>query len=184
MFVAKRLVAVAFVEVRFEIVALLITAEFPINDPTEIADPVAFVKLSVVTVDDPAEKLPVRANAVPVAPVKLKFEIVPFVNAPSTTKIFDPVAPLNVRYVLKRFVEVVFVPVAFVHVRFAGLKFVTDKLVNVPFVATMELLVIDPALRDVPVAPVKLSVVTVEDPADRLPVSANDVPVAFVNVAV
>jgi hypothetical protein len=65
--------------------------------------PEAFVKLSVVTVDEPALKFPVRASVVPVASVQVRDVVPRFVMVP---------------FVTKRFVDVVFVPVAFVQVMF------------------------------------------------------------------
>jgi hypothetical protein len=119
----------------------------------------------------------VRARVEPVALVYEREVMVPFVKLPFVTKMFDPVAPLKERYVPKRFVEVVFVPVALVQVRFVGLKLEAVRFVKEPFVATMAFAPMDPAYTEVPVVFVKLSVVTVEDPAERLPVRARLVPV-------
>jgi hypothetical protein len=180
--VRARLVPVPPVKERFVMVpfvrfALVPTMFVPIKVPAKREVPVAFVKLSVVTVEDPAERLPVRARVEPVALVYEREVMVPFVKLPFVTKMFDPVAPLKERYVPKRFVEVVFVPVALVQVRFVGLKLEAVRFVKEPFVATMAFAPMDPAYTEVPVVFVKLSVVTVEDPAERLPVRARLVPV-------
>ena len=180
--VRARLVPVPPVKERFEMVpfvrfALVPTMFVPIKVPAKREVPVAFVKLSVVTVLDPAERFPVRARVEPVALVYERDVTVPFVKLPFVTKMFDPVAPFQERYVPKRLVEVVFVPVALVQVRLVGLKDEAVRFVKEPFVATMAFAPMDPAYTEVPVAFVKLSVVTVLDPAERLPVRARLVPV-------
>src|SRR3989338_7740992 len=98
------------------------------------ADPVAFVKFRVVTVEEPAEKFPVSARVVPVA--------------------FVQTTLVEIRLVRPRAV-----PVAFVQTR-GPVTFRAD-----------------------PVAFVKFRVVTVEEPAEKFPVSARGVPVAVVQAS-
>jgi hypothetical protein len=117
---------------------------------------VAFVDVTFVKIAAPGVVRPMDTPfKVPPAIVtllELKFEIVPLVA--------------------KRFVEVVLVPVALVHVSDAGLNDETNRFVKTPSVAE----------RRLPVAFVNPSVVTVEDPAEKLPPNDSEVPVAFVNV--
>ena len=131
------------------------------SEPMARFEPVAFWKLKVVIVPEVERKfvmVPVVADKVvammfvaprfiakrfvvvtdvPVADVKVRpwRDVLPPTVNPPVRFMFDPVAPLNWKYVAKRFVDVVFVPVAFTHVMFVGLKFGTDKFVKVAFVA-------------------------------------------------
>jgi hypothetical protein len=118
---------------------------------------VAFVKIAAAGV--------VRPIVVPliVPPVKMTLPLERFVTVPFVISAF----------VAKRFVEVVLVPVALVHVMLVGDKLLILKFVKTPSVAKMRL----------PVAFVKLSAPTVEDPAAKLPVRTSVEPVAFTNVA-
>jgi hypothetical protein len=132
-------------------------------------EPEALVKLKVVTVEDPAEKLLVTVRFVVVAFVMVVFWrfVVP------EMLMFDPEAfvKFNVVTVVDAAerlpVRTRVVPVAFVKLVFW--RVVTPLTVRWP-----------KRLRLVPEASVKLNVVTVEEPALKLPVKASVVPVASV----
>ena len=138
-----------------------------------------FVPFWRQTFDPPTVRDEPIAKFEPVAFSKLKVAMVPVVELRLFTYSVVPVAPLNVRYVAKRFVDVVFVPVAFTQVRFVGLKFVTLKFVKVAFVPVMFVNVPFVTKRFVPVAEVHETVFRLVVPVTVRFVSAWFTPVAL-----
>lgn len=133
------------------------------RDAAKIPVDVTFVDVTFVKIAAAGVVRPIVTPLI-VPPDNVTFPEERFVTVPFVTRAF----------VAKRFVDVVFVPVAFVHVRFVGEKLLADRFVKTPSTAK----------RRLPVAYEKLSVPTVEEPAEKLPVSVRFEPVADVNVAV
>jgi hypothetical protein len=188
-FAAKRcvdvvLVPVAFVHTRSVIVSGAVNVKFWMIASVapklvaKNADEVALVKTAAAGVERPI------VTPLIVPPVSVAFPLERFVTVPllvNENVVVPFVAfkkstvPLVARrFVAKRCVEVVFVPVALVQVRLVGEKLLAEMFVKTPSVANTRL----------PVALLKLSVPTVDDPAAKLPVSVRLEPVALVNVAV
>jgi hypothetical protein len=177
--------------------------------------PEEFVKLRDVTVDDPAEKFPVKDSVVPEASVYVTVwrPVVPVTfRFPVIVKFPVDVPPLNWMSLVVTFPAFVtvwrlgvvpvgqFVPFArqtlfppTVRLETASLDPVAFVKLNSETVPEVERRVVKlaedemrfvlwrlVAKRLVPVASVKLRVVTVEEPALKLPVSASVVPEAFV----
>jgi hypothetical protein len=166
-FAAKRFVAVAFVIVELEKKPFHRRAAEPrLNAPSRAGF------RFVVTEPDTARFVAVAfvktAAAADVRPI-----VVPFIVPPDNVT-FPLVRFVMREFVEKKLVDVVFVPVALVHVMFVGLSEPTAKFVNAPSTAK----------RRLPVAFEKFSVETVEEPAEKFPVSVRLEPVALVNVAV